>query len=414
MNTIYHRTTCRLCDSSRLELVVPYLPTPIADAYVSESNKAIQQELYPLDLYFCRDCSHLQLCDVVNPELLFRNYTYVTSVSLGLVEHFRQYAENIVSDFAIREGSLVVEIGSNDGSLLRFFKNKGMRVIGVDPALTIARNATENGIETLAVFFSMDIAKQLYSKHGTASVIAANNVFAHADNLGEISDGIRELLKDDGVFIFEVSNLADIVQKMLFDTIYHEHLSYHSVISLSSFFKRRGLDLFDVQGIPTKAGSIRGFVQKIGGPRQISESIEKQHALEIALGLDHPQVFREFAKKIDACRTNLTNLINEIMSQGKKIAGYGASATVTTLLYNLKLQNSISVLFDDNPVKHGTLSPGVHIPVVPSNEIYHRRPDYIIILAWNYADSIMKRHVRYLEEGGRFISPLPDVRICSA
>ena len=222
------RDWCRLCDSKALELALPIAPSPIADAYIPASRLGIPQELYPLDLYLCKDCGHVQNIDIVNPELLFRDYLYTTSSSSGLVAHFKKYAADIAVGFAVEPGSLVVEIGSNDGSLLRSFKEYGLQVLGIDPALTIAERATASGIETLPEFFTASLASKIREERGNATIIAANNVFAHSDNLADIVRGVRNLLADDGVFVFEVSYLVDIVDEYLFDTVYHEHLSYHS------------------------------------------------------------------------------------------------------------------------------------------------------------------------------------------
>ena len=251
-----------MCESRRLELALPIRASPIGDAYVPATRLGRGQEIYPLDLYLCLDCGHVQNLDIVDPEILFRDYLFLTSASQGLVEHFRRYAGDVTSRFGLRSGSLIVEIGSNDGSLLRFFRDGGMRVLGVDPAREIARQATKAGVPTLPEFFTSAMAPSIRAEHGPAAVVAANNVFAHADDLADIVKGVRELLADDGVFVFEVSYLADIVDKFLFDTVYHEHVSYHSISPLARFFERLSMQLFDVRRIDSKGGSIRGFAQR--------------------------------------------------------------------------------------------------------------------------------------------------------
>ncbi|MBC8232336.1 methyltransferase domain-containing protein [bacterium] len=412
MNTsVFHRDNCRLCGGHNLELVLQLAPAPIADDYVSAARVGEVQETYPLDLYLCRTCGHAQLLNVVNPEVLFGEYVYLTSVSIGLVEHFRRYADALMCRVNLPQGAFVVDIGSNDGSLLRFFQERGMRVLGIDPAREIARQATESGIETLPTYFTSELACKIKQKYGPAAIVTANNVFAHIDNLGDVVEGVRELLASDGVFVFEVSYLVDIIQKTLFDTIYHEHLCYHAVKPLNSFFSRHGMQFIDVQRIPTKGGSLHGTVQLSGGSRPVSPSVGELIALESSLGLDCPEPFKTLATKLDRLKAQLLNLLSDLKSQGKTIAGYGASATVTTLIYHFGIGDMLNFIVDDNPRKQGTFSPGYHIPVLHPRAIYEQKADYVLILAWNYVEPIMKKHEFFLKKGGHFIIPMPKVQL---
>lgn len=408
---VHRRDTCRLCGSKDLELVIKLTPTPVGDAYVPADKLKIIQETYPLDLYLCKNCGHVQMLDIVDPEILFGEYTFVTSSSPGLVEHFRKAAEELTRRTAFPAGSLVVEIGSNDGVMLRFFKDKGMRVLGIDPARDIAKKATEAGLETLPTYFTYELAKKIKDKYGPASMIIANNVFAHVDDLVDIAKGIQHLLAPDGIFVFEVSSLIDVMQKMLFDTIYHEHLSFHSLKPLQTFFSKYGMELIDVSGIPTKGGSMRGIVQLAGGKRQMSRSVDEMIELEKSLGIDKAETFREFAARINKVKSELLALLKGIKAKGKTIAGYGASVTVTTLVYNFELGPFLSFIVDDNRSKQGLFSPGYHIPVLSPQELRDKRPDYVIILVWNYAPQIMKKNQAYLDRGGHFIVPLPGVKV---
>jgi SAM-dependent methyltransferase len=410
--SVIRRRRCRLCDGARLERALPITASPIADAYVSKEKLGAKQDTYPLDLYLCLDCGHVQNIDVVDPEALFRDYIYVTSSSPGLVEHYRLYADEVTARFAVRPGSLAAEIGSNDGSLLRFFQNKGLKVLGIDPARRIAEEATATGIPTLPEFFSEGLARRIRAQQGPATIIAANNVFAHADNLADIVRGIRTLLADDGVFVFEVSYLVDIVDRLLFDTIYHEHVSYHSIAPLKRFFERLGLQLFDVQRTNSKGGSIRGFAQRWPeGQRSVMPIIGELLEVEAKRRFGELAVYREYGETIQARKAALARVVDDARAAGKRIAGYGASTTVTTLIWHFELNEKLEFLLDDNPLKHGLYSPGCHIPVLPSDEIYVRRPDYVVILAWNFASPIIKRHRRFLDEGGRFVIPLPELSI---
>ena len=409
---ITRRDGCRLCDSQKLELVLPIAASPIADAYVPRARLTETQDAYPLDLYLCDGCGHVQNVDVVNPDILFRDYIYVTSSSLGLVEHYRKYADVVTAQFGVKPAALALEIGSNDGSLLGFFKVKGLKVLGIDPARRIAEEATARGIPTLPEFFGSKLAEGLRKDHGPAAIVAANNVFAHADNLADIVQGIRTMLDDDGVFIFEVSYLPDIVDRFLFDTVYHEHVSYHSILPLARFFEKHGMQLFDVQRISSKGGSIRGFAQRSPeGRRAVTSRVTEMIAEETRRGFDKPAVYREYGAAIAARRTAVQKVVDDARASGKTVAGYGASTTVTTLMWDFELSEKLEFLADDNPVKQGLFAPKCHLPVLPSEELYSRRPDYVVILAWNYAEPIMKRHHRYLAEGGTFVVPLPELRV---
>jgi SAM-dependent methyltransferase len=409
------RKHCRLCEGGNLQLVLPIAASPIGDAYVTADKLHEEQALYPLDLYLCMDCAHVQNLDVVDPEILFRDYIYVTSSSLGLVEHYRRYSDEVSSRLGVTPGSLVVEIGSNDGSLLQFFKALGMRVVGIDPARRIADEATAKGIPTLPEFFSSALARDIRTKHGPAAIVAANNVFAHADDLADIVRGVRVLLDEDGVFVFEVSYLVDIVDRFLFDTVYHEHVCYHSIVPLERFLKRLGMQLFDVQRISSKGGSIRCFSQRLPeGKRPTSPIVGELSGLELERGFGKPEVYRAYGAAIEQRKRALHELIDSGRAAGKTVAGYGASTTVTTLTWHFALMDKLEFLVDDNPRKQGLYSPGCHTPVIASEELYTRRPDYVVVLAWNYAEAIIKRHQRFIAEGGCFVVPLPELRVVSA
>jgi SAM-dependent methyltransferase len=319
-----------------------------------------------------------------------------------------------VSQFSINPDSLAVEIGSNDGSLLRFFKDQGMRVLGIDPARDIAKQATASGVETLPEFFTSGLAKKIRSDYGAASVFAANNVFAHADDLADVVKGIRDVLADDGVFVFEVSYLIDIVDNYLFDTVYHEHVSYHSIEPLTRFFERLGMQLIDVQRVASKGGSIRGFAQRREGRRPVAPVVIEMIENERRRGFNKLTIYQDYAKRIANRRLSLNRFLDEQIAHGKMIAGYGASTTTTTLMWDFDLARKIGFILDDNPRKHGLYSPACHIPVMPSEELYIKKPDLVVILAWQYATPIIQRHQKYLAAGGCFVVPLADMRIVRA
>ncbi|MEQ8194580.1 MAG: class I SAM-dependent methyltransferase [Rhodospirillales bacterium] len=406
------RTACRLCDSDRLSLVLSLTPTPPANAFVAGQALGDAQQTFPLDVFFCEACAHVQLLDVVDPGVLFSDYVYVSGTSPVFVKHFEEYARTILDRFKPAPGSLVLDIGSNDGTLLEQFKKAGMNVLGIDPARGIARAATDRGIETLADFFSLPLAEKIREERGSAAVITANNVFAHADDLAGITNGIRRLLAPEGIFVFEVSYLADVYRDTLFDTIYHEHLAYHTVKPLTGFFARHGLELIAAERVSSHGGSLRGIVQHADGPHAVTESVTARIAEEERLGLDKSATLKQFAAKIDGIKQDLTALLRDIKARGETIAGFGAPAKATTLMYHFGLgPDVIDFIVDDSPLKQGLFTPGHHIPVLPSAALYERKPDYALILAWNFAEPIMNNHRKFLQGGGHFIVPLPRARI---
>ena len=411
---VRHRTSCRLCDSPQVEIAVPINPSPIADAYLPPERASEPQPSYPLDLYLCRRCGHVQLLDVVDPDVLFGDYIYSSSASPSLVDYFRRYADEVVERIGPAPAGLAVDIGSNDGTVLRFFKQKGLRVLGVDPAARIAACATAAGVETIPAFFTSALARDIRAGRGPAAIVTANNVFAHSDNLPDMADGVRELLAPEGVFVFEVSYLVDIIEKYLFDTVFHEHLCFHSVKPLTAFLSRHGLDLFDIARTSSKGGSIRGYAQLAGGRRRTSANVSDLLALESRMGLDRGEAFAEYAAKLAAIKIALHRILEPIRADERTIAGYGASATVTTLIHHFELGPYLSYLIDDNPARHGLVSPGLHLPVVPPSRLDERPPDAVVVLAWQYAEPIMKKRSGYADRGGRFVLPLPDVRVLPA
>lgn len=408
----HRRTACRLCGGKKLALVLSLEPTPPANAFVAANILDRPQERFPLDVFFCEACAHVQLLDVVDPRLLFENYVYVSGTSPVFVKHFEDYAGAVVNRFGLAGGDLVVDIGSNDGTLLTVFKRLGMTVLGIDPARDIARAATERGIETIADFFTPALARDIQSRHGSAAVVTANNVFAHADDLSGIIGGVRALLRPNGVFVFEVSYLVDVFESTLFDTIYHEHVAYHSVKPLKRFFADNGMELIAAQRVDSHGGSLRGMAQLKGGPHRPDSSVEQLVALEEKLGLDRVETLQNFGRKINAVKEELRGILKRIKSEGKSVAGFGAPAKATTLMYHFGIgPETIDFIVDDSPLKQGLYSPGYHIPIVSSKTIYERKPDYLVVLAWNFARSIMEKHSAFREAGGHFIVPLPKIEV---
>ena len=306
----------------------------------------------------------------------------------------------------------MIDIGSNDGSLLRPFQEAGYRVLGIDPAKEIARQATENGLETLPELMSLGLARRIRQERGPASVVCMFNAFAHADNLGEIADGIRTLLADDGVFVFESQYLADIIDRMLIATIFHEHISHHSVVALVPFFQRHGLELIDVLRYPhIQHGSLVGFVQRQGGPHPSRSSVAEFLRKEKERGLHTLAPLREFASKVSELAWKTSAMAADWRARGAVVAGYGAARSGPTLISQLGLDGIIQYIFDDHPQKVSRFSSGDGIPIVPTAELLRRMPDYTVILAWVHAKKIIAANREYLEKGGKFIILCPEMKI---
>lgn len=410
-DVIYRRSDCRGCGSADLELVFSLKPTPIGDAYVTEDRVPVPQPSYPIDLYMCRPCGLAQLIDVIDPDILYGDYIYVTSSSLGLAEHFRGYADRVIEKIGLPAGSLVVDIGSNDGTLLRRFHERDMRVLGVEPAPHIAAAATASGIKTINAFFAPGVARQMVAEHGHAKVITANNVVANIDDLLSLATAVTELLDRDGVFVFESYYLADLVQNMVFDFIYHEHLTSFSVKPVQALFKRVGLELVAAERVATKGGSLRYFLQRPGGPLTGDGSVEALRAEEEQIGLYRKETYTAFANKIDGLKAETTAFLKQAKREGKSVAGFGASITGTTLIYHFEIGSYLDYLVDDNPAKQGRFSPGLHLPVLPSTALAERKPDCVVVLAWRYADPFIRKNQAYLAAGGQFVIPVPEFKI---
>ena len=309
------------------------------------------------------------------------------------------------------KGALVVDIGSNDGTLLRFFKAAGFKVLGVDPAREISEAANAAGIDTLCAFFTPEVAEKIKKERGPAAIVTANNVFAHSDDLAGMLRGIHALLAPDGVFACEFSYLADVVSKTLFDTIYHEHVAYHAVGPLKRFLETNGFELLEALRVDSHGGSLRAMAQKKGGPRA-GGSVAFRLKEEAVLGLGKPETMRSFAARIEKRKAELSELLKKLKAEGKRIAGFGAPAKATTLMHHFGLgKDVLDFIVDDSPWKQGLLSPGLHIPVVGSDELYKRKPDYVVILAWNFAAPIMNKHAAFRAAGGHFVVPLPELEV---
>ncbi len=413
------RKSCRLCDG-HLCFAMELLSTPLANELATKDfvDSGQDQDVFPLPLVVCMDCGHVQLTTVVDPERLFREYVYTSGVSPVFISHLKHYADDMVDHLKLTSEDLVVEIGSNDGTLLQEFARHGVCVLGVDPARNIAKIAEKRGVPTIADFFTSALARSVRASSGCARLVVANNVFAHSDCLHDIVDGVFDLLTDDGVFVFEVGYFVDVLKGCLFDTIYHEHTDYHHVHPLSSFFRRHGMTLYDVHRVDSQGGSIRGFARK-GKDHPTSSRMASLVVEEATMGLRTEGgtatgvgALTEFSSRIGRAGDALMAALRPLKASGKSIAGYGAPAKCVTLMHQFGFGlETLDFIVDDSQIKHGLYVPGKNVPILPVPAMYERRPDYVLILAWNFADSIMGKHASFVESGGKFIVPLPEVVI---
>lgn len=404
-----HRSTCRACGQAALRRFLELGPQPLANAFLRTPSEFAGEQRYPLDLYFCTTCSLVQLADVVDPEVLFAEYIYVTGTSTTIAEHNRRYARAVIDELGLGANDLVVEIASNDGSLLECFRDSGVRILGVEPARNIARVAVSRGIPTENRFFTREEGSALRASHGKAAAVIGNNVLAHVDDTAGFLQGAAALIDERGAVIVEVPYAREMLERVEYDTVYHEHLCYFSVTALQRLGESAGLGIVRVDEVPVHGGSVRVWFRKgaHAGPttRRFLEA-EQQN------GLATYAAWERFAERTRAQREELCALLRRLTAEGKRVAAYGAPAKGNTLLNYCGIgADLVPYTVDRNPLKVGTFTPGMHLPVRPVSALLEDMPDYVLILAWNFADEIMEQQAAYSAAGGRFIVPIPAPRI---
>jgi len=400
---MFIRSDCRICGNTGLAKFFDFGNMPLAGNYILKKDFS-EEKFYPLEVYFCDRCTLVQLLHVVSADDLFRNYFYSSSVSLS--KHFIDYAEEVVNKLKILPGSFIVEIGSNDGVLLGPLRGLGMKTLGVDPAINISKIAESKGLRIIKDFFNEKVASQIKSEDGCADLICANNVFAHIDNIHEIVKGIKTLLKPEGIFVFEVHYVGDLIDKLQYDTIYHEHLCYYSLRSLVYLFERFNMAIFDVERISIHSGSIRVYAAN-KDKRKALASVKKMLGLEIEKSLDKLDTYDRFFKESQIHKIKLNDMLKAIKKDKKEIAGYGAPGRGNTLLNYCKIGlEIINYTVDESSQRYGRYIPGMHIPIYPVDVFRDKKPDYALLLAWSYADNIFKKEKEYISKGGKFIIPM--------
>lgn len=400
---------CFVCKNENLFRFLSLGKQPPSDAFLKSKDLKKDEKTYPLDLYYCNDCGLVQLGFVVSPQLLFRDYVYKSGSNNSLKKNFEELVLDLIKDFNLNENDLVVDIGSNDGTLLSFYLPFKVKRLGIDPS-SVAEEAAAKGTPTIVDFFTKKLAVKVKARYGQAKVITATNVFAHVKDLYDFMAGVSELLKSKGVFVSESGYLMDMVEKLQYDSIYHEHLRYYSLRPLQILFEQFGMEIFRVQRIPSHGGSIRVFACH-AGDFQIELGVNKLMEEERKYGLYDKKNLMRFAKMVRKNKEDLRRLVLKIRKNGRKIVGIGAPAKGNTLLNYCGLGHDlIDYLVERSRLKIGLFTPGQHLPIIDESRLFSDQPEYALLLAWNIAEELVAK-LKNLGYKGKFILPTPKPKI---
>jgi SAM-dependent methyltransferase len=403
---------CRSCGGRALHPVLDLGRVPLANALRHREDLERAEDRFPLTLVFCPECALVQIRETVAPDVLFRHYLYLSSFSETMLEHARQAATRYREELDLGPRSLVVEIASNDGYLLKNFVEFGVPVLGIDPARNVADTAERRGVPTLCEFFGVDLARRLVEQDRRADLILANNVVAHVADANGFAEGVARLLKPTGTAILECPWLGTMLEYAEFDTIYHEHLCYFSLHALSALFARHGLRAVAVERLPLHGGSLRVFLRPDSVEPSASDSVESLLAEEAQRGMTGADAYRRFAERVESLKQSLLEELDRRKQNRQRLAAYGASAKGSTLMNVVGIgSETLEFVVDRSTVKQGLYTPGNHLPILPPEVLAERQPDAVLLLTWNFAEEIFRQQATYLEAGGRFLVPLPELRV---
>ncbi|QQG43474.1 MAG: class I SAM-dependent methyltransferase [Candidatus Daviesbacteria bacterium] len=401
---------CRACDNKNLTTFLQLGPTPIPNGFLEASELNQAEKFYPLDVSFCGECGMVQLGHVVDPNVMFKNYVYVPSTSTTMVQHFGELATDATQRVNLETGDLVVDIGSNDGTLLKAFKRYGATILGVDPATNLATLANEQGVPTINELFDKNLALSIRSQHGPARVISATNVVAHVHNLHDFFEGVHDLLADNGKLVMEFPYLVNLIEGGEFDTIYQEHLSYLSINPLQKLLAQHGLNLTSPRLIDIHGGSIRVFATK--SKPESDDGVTAFITTEREKGMLDLETYSRFQMDVNRVRHDLVEALWSLRFADRKVVGYGASAKGNILTNYCRIGvESLPYIVDSIPYKQGKYTPGMHIPIYPEDQLLEDQPDYALLLAWNFADEIVQKQGTFQKRGGKFIRPIPVLKV---
>ena len=409
------RLDCILCGERAVRLFLDLGKSALANAFVAETNLAEAEKRQPLRVGFCGVCSHVQLLDLVPPTEIFSNYLYVSSTSDTLVAHLTGLAKTVVERCMLDADDLIIDVGCNDGTLLSGFIGAGQRnLLGVDPAVNLAPHVRVKGAQVISGFFGLDTIDEVLSHHGQAAVISMTNTFPHIPDLDGLMRSVDRVLRPDGTLIIEAHYLMDLLDQGAYDTVYHEHVSYWALRPMQRLFRAYGFEAVAVERLPIHHGQLRVFVRR-SGQETPDASVQSLEEVELESGLANFETFKSFAGRVIANKSGLKDLVSDLRAQGHQVVGYGAPAKGNTLLGFLELgPRDIDYICDRSPLKQGRYTPGTHIPVVSPKRLVQDQPDYTVLFAWNFVDEIVEQQRDYLENGGKFIVPIPEVRTISA
>ncbi len=405
---------CRFCSSPLRESLADLGMAPLSNAYLSQTDLQSAEMFYPLHAFVCSTCRLAQLPELETPENIFSDYAYFSSYSDSWLAHCRKYVEQICARRDLSPLSQVVELASNDGYLLQYFKQRGIPILGVEPAANVAAVAESKGVPTLVRFFGTETAKAMCADGKSADLLVANNVLAHVPDLNDFVEGIRMVLKPKGIATLEFPHLQNLLEQHQFDTIYHEHFSYFSLLTARRIFKAHGLRIFDVDELPTHGGSLRIYVCHTDSIEPETDAVIKLEQREIGLGYDTPAPYAHFHKQVQKVKRDLLRFLIDARESGKTVAGYGAPAKGNTLLNYCGIRaDLLAFTVDISPHKAGRFLPGTHIPIYSPDRLRDVKPDYVLILPWNLKDEIVRQMADVRSWGGQFVVPIPQVEILS-